>query len=292
MTTVLLLVGLPGSGKSFLARRLCELVDTSTSIHVEYDKVAESLSKTNDDLAAWRKSRGLALEMFESHLDKKTELIIMDDNMHLRSMRKGIYRQCQERVHNGSSVYFGIIVVNTPLSVCLERNQTRDADRFVPVDVIQNMSNTMEPPDPQKASWEANHIRIGGTSNDASLEASRDWITSLQDNPVPSPPPEVDQELLEQERQSTRKCLLHQYDMSMRKWVGIVAKIAMGKEVNAKVASANRARKELLVELRSRDDDTTLEILIDQFCLRVGHGWDEQEMQLLHDNLTKTIKEL
>lgn len=289
MATVVLLVGLPGSGKSFLARRLCEALDSC--IHIEYDSVAESLSTASDDLEAWRESRVLAFEMFKSKLDEEAEFIILDDNMHLRSMRKSIYRHCQDRVLNGSTIYFGTIFVDTPVSVCLDRNQTRDTNRFIPVGIIKNMSSNLEPPDPQKASWEVNYIRINGAEKDKAFEVSRDWILSLKCDPVPPPPPEVDKKLLELERQATKKNLLHQYDMAMRKWVGAVAKIAPRQEVKARVADANRARKVLLVDLRASDDDKTMEKLIDDFCSIVCQGWNDQQMQLLRENLITSNKE-
>jgi adenylate kinase family enzyme len=54
-TSVVLLVGLPGSGKSSLARRLCE--SRQSSIHIEYDRIASSLIE-DEQSEPWRRTVG------------------------------------------------------------------------------------------------------------------------------------------------------------------------------------------------------------------------------------------
>jgi len=360
---ILLLVGLPASGKSCFARKLCEKIKsddnkkTTSVYHIEYDSIVESIAyqkkkkaeendrkekftsmNNNDDektneylLESWRESRQVALDQLRSYLEEEEasissslKIIIIDDNMHLRSMRKSIYKQCQDYIIVSSSsskkeksVYLGIIYINTPLSICIQQNQTRPKNRLIPTPIIENMSFKLEPPDPSKASWEKNFIVVDTTTTNSideiiDTKVYNDWIPSLLKNSSPIPlslkEEEVNLELLEQERKATRENQLHQYDQYTRKWVGIVAKM------NNKMAGrANLVRKKLLSDLNnnkkdkqqqqldsssSNDDIMTIEVLVNEFCSNLcklqqdnsSNYWTEQQTKLLHEKLSQSIQ--
>ena len=243
---VILMVGLPGSGKSTIARAICDhynnksdpnshddgknlkndverirvkngidhtatasksnVYDVIMCHHIEYDSFEkacfvelqkqrkqedeESLSQLR--LKAWKVARRRAIEQLEQHLllnddpdDNRNsnsnapansngggtssvlKVVILDDNFHLRSMRKQIHRflwdmQCesQPQIHQQDNdqnlpmdIHFGIIYVNTPLKTCQERNSLRNqrlADHgeeqqvAIPDHVITKMYDTIE----------------------------------------------------------------------------------------------------------------------------------------------------
>jgi len=289
---VLLLCGLPGCGKSSLARMLKERNDRTSLfdriLHIEYDSVARGLQEqqqsttiANDEreevfneesLEAWRSSRKVALEQLnqelESHFNNdKTPpprlLIIMDDNFHLRSMRKNVHVICQ--AHANKPLHFCILWLDIPLDTCLKQNRQRSSSGRVPDNVIQNMA--LEPPDPQKASREQGCIL-------------------KQSQAVLPPPPPVDPQVLERERQKTRESLLHTYDGYLRAWVGTVAQIR-----RSDTGKANAARKDILQRLRKCEDTLDASVVMDWFVEQVCvSGWTDKEMTQLKTAMQSVLE--
>jgi antirestriction protein len=96
----------------------------------------------------------------------------------------------------------------------------------------------------------------------------------------------VDLEELERARQATRESRLHQYDQLMRSWVSEVA--SMDKQ-SARVA--NDARKEMLADLRSRQDES-IESLVKDFCRAVSKEWSSEQKQVLQSKLLNSVQDL
>lgn len=285
---VLLLCGLPGSGKSTLARSLKEhaLSHFDRVVHIEYDSVAREIqrvsSSTNygsdfneESLEAWRSSRMVALERFQdelrSHVSKRTNkdsFVIMDDNFHLRSMRKQIHRICS--LYEGR-VSFCIAWIDVSLDECLRRNRQRSTP--VPDETIESMQ--IEQPNPEKAAWERACIRLDCLSSIDSETLLQRIIQASQPALPPSPPD--DPTVLDEERRKTRESLLHQYDTRLRTWVGAVARIR-----RSDVGKANEARKEILQQLRSKSENQTPTEVRDWYVERVvTPEWtDEDKSQL------------
>ena len=107
------------------------------------------------------------------HVGPSNCVIVMDDNFHLGSMRKQIYQICQQSLvsdveandsidrqrddnnhqepnseirQNKFVLLYGIVVVDTPVELCLERNRRRPAERQVPDRVILKMDQSWEAP--------------------------------------------------------------------------------------------------------------------------------------------------
>jgi len=160
---------------------------------------------TELERSAWRKARLTALEILQQNLEnhfhpnphpnphphehinqseplKKQEkleinrlLIIMDDNFHLRSMRREVYKICQRYVlwqpdlkgtHiNEEDMYtnrisFTIVVVDVPMRICLERNALREGNNRVPDHVITKMARSIEFPSIPKKTKEEEEPNI------------------------------------------------------------------------------------------------------------------------------------
>lgn len=294
---VLLLCGLPGCGKSSLAR---ELKESSTLfdrvVHIEYDDVAHEIQLqqcttcnafNSDSLGAWRSSRNIALDRLDQELGRhffqedntpaSRLLIIMDDNFHLRSMRKNVYQICQS--HANANMYFCILWLDTPLQVCLDRNRQRPQKSRVPDETILKMS--LEVPDPVKASWEQGWVHFTNNSNTISIE-------QIMENSqvVHPPPPPVDPEILEAERRKTRESLLHTYDGYMRGWVSAVAQMH-----RSDAGPANKARKDILQKLRNQKDNIASPASVMEWF--VGHvcssSWTSDEIEVLKTAMQTTI---
>mmetsp|Transcript_13537 Transcript_13537/g.20136 ORF Transcript_13537/g.20136 Transcript_13537/m.20136 type:complete len:394 (-) Transcript_13537:114-1295(-) len=330
--SILILVGLPGSGKSTIASSIVQhyleqqkdhLSATSTYLsfddisYIEYDAVASdiyndenwkhlnaSFETPNDptseggadldskissrNLIAWRKSRHEALKLLRNKLDEKSEqkglqsqygpqkhkrtLVVMDDNFHLRSMRRDVYKVCQDFIRASSldqishdmcqdrieapRIGLAFLYVDTKLESCLLNNDKRSGtSRFVPEGIIRNMNQTIEAPDESKAKFELCTVVVSDLNdNKAScsneLYTELDRIISLSTTKFPVSPPQplnvMSPEQLDEERLVTLKSRIHKIDLILRALVGATCrhdkKLARG---------ANEARKTLLMECKN-----------------------------------------
>lgn len=231
--TVILLGGLPACGKSTLARRLKEVFGDG-AVHVEYDALEDSIvaSEVQEERReAWNQARLLAVKQLEDSLRYNTEpmLILMDDNYHLRGMRKHIHRL----LLNYKPINFGIIWVSTPLETCLERNHKRQRQRRVSEEVIRRMSQTLEPP---RAAWESSWLDV---SADTPFEKVLSYAMSCPE--IVDLPDEIDQEQQKADRMATWQSQSHNHDKLLRGWVGTIAN-----HDKTLARAANDARKEVL----------------------------------------------
>jgi tRNA uridine 5-carbamoylmethylation protein Kti12 len=247
MPTVVLLCGLPASGKSSLASKLKDQIENLA--HIEYDVLEQQLlaASSNDSeewkREAWNQARLLALQELETHLGTAEIVCILDDNFHLRGMRKQIHRL----LLGYDDVHFGILWMCTPVEICIERNQTRP-DK-VPEEVIQKLNATMELP---RVAWEVNWLKV---SVETPVDNIVKFITECP--PIIELEEERDPELIEADRLQTLQNQRIILDQRLRTWVGQVAKF------DKKLAkNANAARKEVLARLKLNDesihDDQTL----------------------------------
>ena len=278
--TVLLMCGLPGSGKSTLVRRLkLSSMDYDKIQVIDYDHIATEIEQStatqqsshhpaqeqiifgSNDLEAWRQSRIDALhklkDTLQSHftsdvITNKSLLVVMDDNFHLKSMRREIFRSCQEvSADHKSTIGFVTLFVSTPLEVCIERNKQREGKHRVPDAVIQKMAAIIEPPDPSKTygSFEKIYLTMNNhdRADDEVLEQIHRRLKESLSSPIP-PKYEVSPEEIAQleserarQREDTLKCELQRLDQLLRKLVG-----AVGRVDKSKTKLANEARKQIL----------------------------------------------
>lgn len=245
---------------------------------------------SDQDLKAWRETRKVALHQLEQELSfsassahgdgdpfyRRRTLIIMDDNFHLRSMRRDVYKTCQTFIadfdstanredHDTLSISMDvnigltIIYVNTPLEECVANNEKRlGTGSYVPPRIIHAMNDILEPPDNGKANFEACIINTMEWNLEDELSSSPNHnnkgfyenltkclFHSVSMNPIQPPPPTKSLEQLEQERLATLKSRLHQMDLILRSLVGTTCR------TNKKYAKvANEARKRLLQECK------------------------------------------
>jgi tRNA uridine 5-carbamoylmethylation protein Kti12 len=269
----------------------------------------------------WKTSRAMSLQVLNTKLHEEEPLrpsssssansatsssavsrrriIIMDDNFHLRSMRREVFRMCQSFVGTSALekkeelVYLAIVWLDISKEVCLQRNMTRT--RRVPPTVIDRMSITLEPPG--KESWEQCYLPIRDQSTDPTTAILYDFVTRTcmkEYPPIVAPPSRLVEEeqallLLEEARRKTRESWLHSWDQRLRSWVGMVAHISR-KDTGA----ANKARKQVLQHLRQQQQQhsdgisttntnnaSILHIISQRFLdeMNVSSSWTEEQLQ-------------
>ena len=191
---------------------------------------------TETDLQAWRDCRNAALSKLETELrdyfarqtnerhpvgahadnnynnnsNNSNLLVILDDNFHLRSMRRDAYKVCQRvisdlnlhvsesdttstnqnRNHDNMSmcnmcrctIGFSVVLVDTPLDTCLKRNSLREGKARMPEETVRKMLDTLEKPEANSGDYmkkfETNAIVID-YSGDRDEEIGTDDLYSL-----------------------------------------------------------------------------------------------------------------
>lgn len=253
-TTVILLGGLPASGKSTLARRLVETLG-SGAIHLEYDQLEDSLVENRikeERREAWHEARKVAVSELETRLlqakssDDCPFIFLLDDNFHLRGMRKQIHRMLLKY----KPIKFGIIWMKTPMETCLDRNQHRE--RKVPHHVFEKMGLAVELP---RAVWEENCLLVDENTPFQSVISFVESCSEIVDLPET-----IDEEQQEVDRQLTLQSQKHNCDKLLRRWVGTIAKYDKRRAAHANEARRN-AMKLLSSDTYTNTDDDDLMIL-------------------------------
>jgi tRNA uridine 5-carbamoylmethylation protein Kti12 len=191
-------------------------------------------------------------------------LIVLDDNFHLQSMRRDIYRLCQRIVGDDKStgqlltIGFSILVVHTHPSICKERNATRKGRARVPEAVMNNMISTMEYPTNDK---NKSVLRINTSQIDYSSSCSCDEIlfkpiktlllTSLN-HPI-IVPVQPDNDHNETKDCCSRHNPLHSIDLILRHLVGLTCT-----KDKSLARQANKVRKVLLDKYRQEYKDSII----------------------------------
>lgn len=297
--SVLCMSGLPAAGKSTLCKSLLNHFGDENTFHslayINYDDMTFNLAKEKDSISeesnntgnclftdryldAWRETRTKALLQLQNELSMKKDesyihyledsnkaksfkkFIIMDDNFHLRSMRRDVYKICRDYIADKNAdeknvaIGFTILYVNSSLDKALQNNEKRLGTKsYIPKETIRKMFETLEPPDGDKAHFERCFVDTStildfdshslGSSFLQQLHSS--MIMSIEEYSVQPLPPKKTMAEIEKERLETLKSTMHQVDLTLRALVGATCKIhrQLGKV-------ANNAKKEIFNEFK------------------------------------------
>jgi len=272
-TCLLALCGLPGAGKTTLSRRMARhLAETHPKVLpkvISFDEVGEQAGLGEEySPEVWKANRRKAHSLVESELKQdpgdagQKKLVIVDDNAHLRSMRRQMYLLA--RKHRAA---FVILYLETPLSVALESNDTRrdvaegssKKNDVVPAHVITKMDRDLEVPDGKRNKWESKSIRISTllSSQGPPNPEERLWeqIAELWREPVPM------EAVVDASSSSSSGAPslseIHQFDLAKRKEVSSLVeewrRSGLPKEeIQARVKRANQQRKKAMADFKCR----------------------------------------
>jgi len=258
--TVILMGGLPASGKTTLARQLVERYTKTHHcvVHLEYDAIEDSLSSTaaisdDDDprRQVWNETRHIVMKRLEEYLSDRPNnvsprIFLIDDNFHLRGMRKKIHRL----LLGYKPIRFGILWMETPLEECVRRNHNRI--RPIPSHVMEKMNQIIEVP---RSAWEEYCLKVDQRTSFDAIIAFVDECADISDLPVTI----IDERKQEADRQGTLGNQSHNWDNLLRGWV---RKVALYDKTLA--VQANVARKEMIREMKQ----ATIDLCEEDQCLR------------------------
>jgi len=189
---VVCLCGLPGAGKSTLARHVlavgAERLRAALRVqglrlwHLCFDDVLAALQKeagaSDFDPELWHRARELALHavhalfLFRSgtkaleaiarssmagnaEAASCIDIVLLDDNMHYRSMRRAYYKVARE-----AQLAFCTICLPLPVVEAVARDARRSPPHHVGRATIEVMAEALQWPDPDRFPWEGTAIRL------------------------------------------------------------------------------------------------------------------------------------
>lgn len=142
MSRLIMLMGIPGCGKSTYAKKLLELNPDWNYVsrdEVRYEYVSDQEHYFDHEAEVYKE--------FCNRIDmylRRDETVIADAT-HLTS---GSRRKLLNNVIHPDQTY--LIYVDTPFEVCMERNSKREGITRVPDDSMYRMKNTLRFPSPNE----------------------------------------------------------------------------------------------------------------------------------------------
>jgi len=303
------LCGLPGSGKTRLARTLRDRMNangmSNATAVVRFDdaereqffydddeddrvKGVERRPKTFDP-EGWKRARKACFEALRAALDddeEKNAMVILDDTMHYKSMRREAYRYARE-----FRAAFIVVHVDVDEKECWLRNSRRDDDDVlkVPRETFERLKTVFDAPgkgtyDADEA-FDKNYITVTPPSRDVGVSEEEHekeyaafaeslledvynrWLT----DETPRRKDELDLLKLKRERSATDRVitaanLVHDVDVQTRKLMNEFMKSSSSKSS----ALAQRVREARLHALNLSREETKFDARKDQIFRENG----------------------
>lgn len=172
-------------------------------------------------------------------------LVLVDDNMQYRSMRRDVYVLARDR-----RLAYLQLHVACDLAVALARNAERDGLRRVPPAVLERMAGAFEAPQPGRHGWEAATLTVDTSRPTSSSLAVAQLWDMLWSAWGAAPPLLPTAEELEQSRLEARLAVaassVHGLDLRTRKLVSEAVAHAAAAERPLVAQRLNAGRKHLL----------------------------------------------
>ncbi|XP_035002419.1 L-seryl-tRNA(Sec) kinase [Hippoglossus stenolepis] len=214
---------------------------------------AELLSGRQINTAAWEQCVRVLLQpeaVDPSQANRAPLLFLLDDNFYYPSMRYEVFQLARKY-----SLGFCQVYLHCDVESCISRNQQRPEP--VPTEVILEMGKRLEPPNPQKNTWETQSISLNTTDNLSKLDIQRvtELISSALRNPLS--PVEDNTEQKEADRLKCATSVFHQADQACRRLISEAMRTARENQVSSEhmrslASQLNESKATFLRSLREQ----------------------------------------
>ena len=268
---IVLVVGIPGVGKSTLARALLASgAEDGTLTHIEFDALYNADAQGAFSPQQWKRAREKMFSAVQSKFSDPAAsgVVVVDDNFQYRSMRLRYARLAAECAASFCTIY---LRCDDP-ALAKRMNESRSGAARVPEPIIDAMCAALEPPDPARCPWEENVyvVDVKGAVGDrealaAHVQGIRAWLKSASGSPVAltkrGAAAEVPEYLRAQSREANLKSEKHQFDLWSRKVVASVVSAASSPGMRGPIAGACAAIRKRYLSGTAFDDEAKNDFL-------------------------------
>ncbi|KII70372.1 Protein kti12 [Thelohanellus kitauei] len=152
---LVLLCGLPSSGKSTTANKIEDFFKNNTNLHTKVISENDKTLAQGDELFTLPHSEMLTRTYLKNSISQSNQfgLIIVDSASYIKSLRYEIYCLCKSQKKKLILVY-----MSADLEICLTLNEKRSPPKYQP-DTIREVCSRFEFPNPDEI-WDRNIVVI------------------------------------------------------------------------------------------------------------------------------------
>lgn len=266
---IVLVMGIPGVGKSTLIRALLATeMASETFTHIEFDSLYNADVQGGGGFSPqqWKSTREKMLSIVQSKFsDSDTPVtVIVDDNFQYRSMRLQYARLAAECSASFCTIYMRC----DDLSLAKRMNESRSGSARVPDPIIDTIHAVLETPDPARYPWEENVyvVDVKGMIEDRGIfenhiQSICSWLRSVSESTVVlTKQVEVPEYLRVQSREANMKSEKHQFDLWSRKVISSLISSA-SPNMKGSIASICTTVRKKYLSYASFDDGTKNDFL-------------------------------
>lgn len=262
---LVILIGLPGSGKSTLTSQLIERISSdqnnATAIKLSFDDLFESTFNKYNTYKTARKEFVTFVECCVAHLTisspipngfnkfitvcnfsvqtnsflNKSYYLFVDDNNYYRSMRYEYYKIAKKY-----ETSFVQLFLHVDVDLAIKRDQKRQLP--VGKNVIEKMSQKLEGPSSINK-WEKNSVTLTIDSVDENIIIA--FLYSSLEN-------KLKKDIVDEKKPNLVQSDIHQFDVSLRKLINSLVITATTPQQKARIADIlNERRKKILEDTKN-----------------------------------------
>uniref|UniRef100_A0A3Q3IG77 Phosphoseryl-tRNA kinase n=1 Tax=Monopterus albus TaxID=43700 RepID=A0A3Q3IG77_MONAL len=242
--------------------------------------------------AVWKQCTQALLQpeaLDRSWADRAAFLFLLDDNFYYPSMRYEVYQLARKY-----SLGFCQVHLQCDLESCISRNQSRD--KPIPTEVILEMVKRLEPPNPQKNSWEINSVLLNTTDNLSKCDIQKVMELISSSLRTPLSPIEDNTEQKEADRLKCATSVVHQADQACRRLISEAMKTArappdhmrsLATQLNeSKATFLHNLRKQFIQEVSfTQEEDIDVERVVKRAVDVFDHERKEILLRIINDFL-------
>ncbi|MDO5329914.1 MAG: ATP-binding protein [Bacillota bacterium] len=154
MRTLILLSGLPGSGKSTWAKRFCHEYPKAKVVSSDAIRLREfgAVQNFDHEKDVWR----IFLEEINGYAESDPDAVVIADSTNLSNYYRKYYFEATPNFEKHMLVYFDI-----PFEICQAQNKLRPSNRVVSDEAMKRLSGELEKPSSEIMSLFDEYIPVG-----------------------------------------------------------------------------------------------------------------------------------